>query len=274
MASEQAFEFQDLKIYNNGNIERDDIRFFYKYDSEYEVDDSYPGNRTILCYTDGSKGALVQMVYHVSVFDIILPCNKNDFFKKYMFEQVLDYIVYMIQFTFSDFNISNEAEFKVNFYAENDSPASLFKWWEISGENIPNRYGWKSEIVTHTALGKPLSEEYKRLKMRLRFNSSYKLESSTFDYVSDEKSKKVYQKPKNVYQKPKKNVGYGTELVVAVEPSIPKYIPNAIECSSYCNPEDNNPNQSSSNGGGGRGVSKRGRGGNRGRYQKPKKESL
>jgi hypothetical protein len=172
----------------------------------------------------------------------------------------LDYIIYMIQFTFSDFNISNEAEFKVNFYAENDSPAALFKWWDISGENIPNRYGWKSEVVTQTALGKPLVDEYKRFKMRLRFNNSYKLESSTFDYNRDEKPRNIAIKPQKINKPKKTNLGYEVEVAE---------IPNSIECSSYCNSENNSSENNNRGGYRGRG----GRGGYRGRYQKKQKDT-
>jgi hypothetical protein len=245
----EGFEFENIQVFVNGAVNKYDLRKFQKYDINYELDDSYTGNRTVL-YEGRNEKYVIQLIYHVSVFDIIIPTDSQLFFKNYIFQPILNYIEYMIQLTCSNYKTSNEIEFKINYYVENNSSASFFNWWEISEEYLSNKYGWKSELVTESSLGKPFDCEYKRIKMRLRFNSSHKIECSSFDYVSNE-NKPKQNKPKQ-QNKPKKIPGYNSSLI---EVDNLEYLPNALEYSSQPEPEKTHNKRG------------RGRGGYRGKYR-------
>ena len=156
---------------------------------KYILDDSYPANRTIICNI-GSKKFIFQLVINTRIFEVIIPLEFQVFFRDNIFEEFLEYLIYMIKLECPEYSIANEVDFSLNIYVPRNSQASSFKWWEIDGEKIPDKYRWKSEIVTRTVLGRELSNDYKRINMPLEFNTSYHIKCCNFrkETITDNKA--------------------------------------------------------------------------------------
>jgi len=171
----ESFKFGELEIFENELLKQDrnQLATIIGYSgNRYSLDDSYSANRTVLCKRH-HKTIIIQLIINTSVFDVVIPTIDQTPFKEVIFEELLEYFAHMIKLGCPEYSIANEIGFKINFYVESNSPASIFSWWVIDGEKISDKYGWKSEIVSKTALGKPLYCDHKRISMNIEFNTSF-----------------------------------------------------------------------------------------------------